>query len=49
MRVEVLSGPPPAQAYSIASDRRTVALNDALAQSGTSVIDTKLDDTSERR
>ena len=47
MQVEVLSGPPPAQAYSIASDRRTVALNDALAQSGISVTDTKLDDTSE--
>ena len=47
MRVDVFSGPPPAQAYSIASDRRTIALTDALAQSGISVIDTKLDDTSE--
>jgi two-component system, OmpR family, osmolarity sensor histidine kinase EnvZ len=47
MRVDVFSGQPPAQAYSIASDRRTVALTDALAQSGISVIDTKLDDTSE--
>ena len=32
MRVSVLAGPPPAQAYSIASDRRTVALVDALAE-----------------
>ena len=47
MRVDVFSGSPPAQAYSIASDRRTIALTDALAQSGISVIDTKLDDTSE--
>ena len=47
MRIDVLSGAPPPQAYSIASDRRTIALTDALAQSGISVIDTKLDDTSE--
>ena len=47
MRVDVFSGSPPPQAYSIASDSRTKALTDALAQSGISVIDTKLDDTSE--
>ena len=47
MRITFSAGAPPAQAYSIASDRRTVALTDALAQSGISVIDTKLDDTSE--
>lgn len=47
MRVSVFTGAPPAQAYSIASDRRTVALVDALAESGVSVIDTRLDDTSE--
>ena len=47
MRVDVFSGQPPPQAYSIASDRRTVALTDALAQSGIIVINTKLDDTSE--
>ncbi|HVG05055.1 MAG TPA: ATP-binding protein [Burkholderiaceae bacterium] len=47
MRVSVLTGPPPPQAYSITSDRRTVALVDALAQSGVSVINTRLDDTPE--
>ena len=47
MQVDVFIGPPPAQAYSIASDRRTIALNDALAQSGINVIETLLDDTSE--
>ena len=47
MRVDVFGGSPPPQAYSIASDGRTAALTDALAQSGISVIDTKLDDKSE--
>jgi len=47
MRIDVLSGAPPPQAYSIARDRRTIALTDALALSGISVIDTRLDDTSE--
>ncbi|MBC8118222.1 MAG: HAMP domain-containing protein [Burkholderiaceae bacterium] len=47
MRVSVFAGPPPPQAYSIASDRRTVALVDALAESGISITDTRLDDTSE--
>lgn len=46
-RVEVFTGPPPPQAYSIASDGRTIALIDALAQSGISVIDTRLDDAPE--
>ena len=47
MRVDVFGGSPPAQAYSIASDGRTAALTDALAQSGINVIDTKLDDKSD--
>lgn len=47
MRVDVFGGSPPSQAYSIASDGRTAALTDALAQSGINVIDTRLDDTSE--
>ena len=47
MRVDVFGGAPPPQAYSIVSDGRTAALTDALAQSGISVIDTRLDDKSE--
>lgn len=47
MRVDVFTGKPPKQAYSIASDRRTMALTDALAQSGINVVETLLDDTSE--
>lgn len=47
MRVNVLTGQPPPQAYSIVSDGRTKALNDALAQSGINVIDTRLDDAAE--
>ena len=47
MKADVFTGSPPKQAYSIANDRRTIALNDALAQSGISVIETLLDDTSE--
>ncbi|MGH6612369.1 MAG: histidine kinase dimerization/phospho-acceptor domain-containing protein, partial [Burkholderiaceae bacterium] len=45
--VDVFTGSPPPQAYSISSDGRTAALISALAQSGISVIDTRLDDTSE--
>lgn len=45
VRMRVWSGTPPAQAYSIATDGRTRALTDALLQSGISVIDTRLDDT----
>ena len=41
MRVSVFAGAAAAQAYSIASDRRTVALIDALAESGISITDTK--------
>lgn len=47
MRVRAFSGPPPPQAYSVASDGRTIALSRALAQSGISVTDTRLDDTSD--
>ena len=47
MRVDVFGGSPPTQAYSIASDGRTAALTDALAQAGINVTDTRLDDKSE--
>lgn len=47
MRVRAFSGQPPVQAYSVANDGRTIALSRALAQSGISVTDTRLDDTSD--
>lgn len=47
LRVKAFSGPPPKQAYSIASDSRTKAMTEALAQSGISVVETRLDDVSE--
>jgi two-component system osmolarity sensor histidine kinase EnvZ len=45
--IDVYVGRPPPQAYSIASDRRTIALVDALAKAGVSVTETLLDDVSE--
>jgi two-component system osmolarity sensor histidine kinase EnvZ len=45
--IDLLVGPPPPHAYSIAADRRTVALVDALAKRGVSVTDTLLDDRTE--
>jgi two-component system osmolarity sensor histidine kinase EnvZ len=46
--IDVFVGTPPAHAYSIANDQRTRALAEALAASGVSVIDTWLDDVSDR-
>lgn len=45
VRTRAWSGAPPARAYSIENDGRTRALTDALLQSGISVIDVRLDDT----
>ena len=45
--IDVFVGRPPPQAYSITSDRRTIALVDALAKAGVNVTETLLDDASE--
>jgi two-component system osmolarity sensor histidine kinase EnvZ len=46
--IDVFVGTPPAHAYSIANDQRARALAEALAASGVSVVDTWLDDVSDR-